>query len=940
MVSPALDHAEARQAQAIDGVIAGRITGAGQAVAGAAVTIRHSETGLVRALRTDADGRFVAAVLPPGRYDVEVAAPGFAPARSTGIRLRAGETQIADLSLALDGVTAFVAVAARDPGTRPAAIDVGRSIPADDQRALPNVLRNPMNTALLAPGVVGNESDELAQPRLNANGAQMRNSYQIDGNANTQRDRAGLRLVTVPPVVVSELKVTTAGYAPEFGQASGVVVNAVTPSGTNAVTGRADVSLAPRQLVARSPLLTPGTPEPPSYAESASLAIGGPIRRDRLHFYTAYSHIRRDASARVITIAGADAARLGLALPASGWIDPGQHEHSLFGKLDAQLGRAQRLSVRSLGFLNDSPFAGVGGLVAPSRALDVFVRMHSSAVQSTWVVTDRLVHEWRAQLGQRLNDFRPSPEAETGPAVDMPGASIGGPFAASQAAGSRFQQTSVNMVDNVTWQWRGHTVKAGVDLQWIGDSRVNTRRRLFTFPTIDAYLAAAAGGAGFSYTSYLEDQGDPHIRYSTRFFSAYWQDAVAVGTRLHVLGGVRYDLFGVPQVGTGSLRAATDRNNLAPRVGAALALDDAARTVVRAYGGVVYDAPPLLLYQDAITRGADSPSSTLLVTPSTPGAPRFPEALAGGAAAGAGPLPSLVAISPSFATQRTWQWGVHIDRTLGRAVVSAGYAGAAGRHLPVLVDRNLIPLGATLADGRPVYDTQPTPATRVDPTYDHIDVVESIGRSRYRSVFTTVRYAWPNRGHVNAAYTWSHARDNAPLTNAYVQSAQEDRAEDPSNLEREWGPTPFDQPHTLTVDGVLTVFGHDAGRVAGGGRTSIGFVFLANSGSRANVRSNRDLNRDGRLNDRPLGVTRNSLSVGRVASLDVKLTQELAPVHRVRASIFGAVRNVFDRANISAVNRVVATDGGGVTLAPIVARLPPTATFATRRAEVGLSLSF
>ena len=98
---------------------------------------------------------------------------------------------------------------------------------------LPLVARNPYNFALVQPGVTGIENVEFGVPRLAANGAAMRINYQIDGNTNTEKDRAGLRLLPMSEVMIQEVKVVTTGFAPEFGQTMGMVYNAVTPSGTN-----------------------------------------------------------------------------------------------------------------------------------------------------------------------------------------------------------------------------------------------------------------------------------------------------------------------------------------------------------------------------------------------------------------------------------------------------------------------------------------------------------------------------------------------------------------------------------------------------------------------------------------------------------------------------------------------------------------------------------
>ena len=119
---------------------------------------------------------------------------------------------------------------------------------------LPLVARNPYNFALVQPGVTGIENVEFGVPRLAANGAAMRINYQIDGNTNTEKDRAGLRLLPMSEVMIQEVKVVTTGFAPEFGQTMGMVFNAVTPSGTNTFRGEGGY-LFRRQAVQRVSVL-------------------------------------------------------------------------------------------------------------------------------------------------------------------------------------------------------------------------------------------------------------------------------------------------------------------------------------------------------------------------------------------------------------------------------------------------------------------------------------------------------------------------------------------------------------------------------------------------------------------------------------------------------------------------------------------------------------
>ena len=127
-----------------------------------------------------------------------------------------------------------ITVTADSPLIDPARIDIGHSLTDQEVHSLPLVARNPYNFALVQPGVTGIENVEFGVPRLAANGASMRINYQIDGNTNTEKDRAGLRLLPMSEVMIQEVKVVTTGFAPEFGQTMGMVFNAVTPSGTNA----------------------------------------------------------------------------------------------------------------------------------------------------------------------------------------------------------------------------------------------------------------------------------------------------------------------------------------------------------------------------------------------------------------------------------------------------------------------------------------------------------------------------------------------------------------------------------------------------------------------------------------------------------------------------------------------------------------------------------
>ena len=97
------------------------------------------------------------------------------------------------------------------PVADPGKVDLGRVMNEVEVRNLPLVSRNPYNFALLQSNVTGRPNVEFGVPRINANGYTRRTNYQLDGNNNTQADRAGIRLMPISELFVSEVQLVTNG---------------------------------------------------------------------------------------------------------------------------------------------------------------------------------------------------------------------------------------------------------------------------------------------------------------------------------------------------------------------------------------------------------------------------------------------------------------------------------------------------------------------------------------------------------------------------------------------------------------------------------------------------------------------------------------------------------------------------------------------------------
>src|SRR4051794_22483386 len=310
------------QSTAINGSIEGTVSdSSGAALPGVTVTITNTDTGAQRIVISGEQGTYRAPLLPLGRYDVVAELQGFKKFEQKGLSLSAGQTATINVSLSVGNVSETITVTSEAPVAQPGKIDLGRTIGESEVKNLPLVSRNPYNFAFLQANVTGYENNEFGVPRINANGSQMHTNYQLDGNTNTEKDRAGLRMLPVSEVLVREVKVITNGFAPEFGQTTGMVYNAVTPSGTNLVHGSGSFRFK-RNPMSSSPFFFSAARKPDTEANDFTAALGGPIRKDKWHYYGAYEYVDRSliTGAQVITVTPADAQALGITLPASGVI--------------------------------------------------------------------------------------------------------------------------------------------------------------------------------------------------------------------------------------------------------------------------------------------------------------------------------------------------------------------------------------------------------------------------------------------------------------------------------------------------------------------------------------------------------------------------------------------------------------------------------------------
>ena len=281
-------------AQRSTATIRGTVRDATQAVLpGVTVTVTNEETGLVRTAVTNASGVYVAPDLPVGRYRVEAELQGFKKASRTGVLLRVADDFAIDFDLAAGAISETVTVEASSTPVKVLGGDVSGVITGEQVRELPLNGRNFLQLAILMPGVSApdflNVKDKglLGGSDLSVSGSDVTaNMWTVDGANNN--DVGSNRTILVYPSLegIQEFKILRNSYGPEFGGAGGAQINIVTRGGTNRFDGTAFYSGRNDALNAKNYFLVKADqPKEELKRNDFGGSIGGPIVRDKLHFF-------------------------------------------------------------------------------------------------------------------------------------------------------------------------------------------------------------------------------------------------------------------------------------------------------------------------------------------------------------------------------------------------------------------------------------------------------------------------------------------------------------------------------------------------------------------------------------------------------------------------------------------------------------------------------
>jgi hypothetical protein len=298
------------RAQAIhEGKLTGTVVGEDQMVIPGA-TVEVSSPALIGGIRsatTSRTGTYVFLNLPIGRYKVTASQTGFKKIVKEDIQVSADTTVAVDFMLPVGGFEEVVSVTAASPRIDAKGATVDSEIDRDQVARLPTSRDAFYDLVLTAPGMFDSaSSNSLASPT--AYGSSTNENVFLINGVNATNPEAGSfgTLVNVNYDAVDEVRIVGLGAKAEYGSFSGVAVDVVTKSGSNAFHGTgafysklgspANNQPGPNESLGASWLYIGEGEQLAGDVKKdweTSLTLGGPVRKDKVWFFGAFDHIRR-----------------------------------------------------------------------------------------------------------------------------------------------------------------------------------------------------------------------------------------------------------------------------------------------------------------------------------------------------------------------------------------------------------------------------------------------------------------------------------------------------------------------------------------------------------------------------------------------------------------------------------------------------------------------
>ncbi len=273
----------------------------------------NEDLGGATELRTNEAGVYRANSLLPGLYTVESQAQGFSPSTRTHVQLSTAQSLAIDFVLQLGTSSQTVNVEAGSELTETQSSSLAQVVGHKyiDNLPLPN--RSANSLVSLSPGVVLIDPGQGAEnyPVFSIAGGRERNQYfELDGGSigNAVGLTRSQQVASLPLDALEEFRVVSNNYGAEYGHSTGGIVLLTTRSGTNQYHGSVFEYLRNNALDARN-FFAASTP--PLRLNQFGGAVGGPIQKDKTHFFASWEGTKQTSSDTVISTVPTLAERAG-----------------------------------------------------------------------------------------------------------------------------------------------------------------------------------------------------------------------------------------------------------------------------------------------------------------------------------------------------------------------------------------------------------------------------------------------------------------------------------------------------------------------------------------------------------------------------------------------------------------------------------------------------
>lgn len=801
---------------------------------------------------TSADGRFVLAGLQPGVYTLTVSSPAYSP-QSRTVQVLIGQDVDLDLVLSPSEVfTEDVTVVGESVQLllETKSSEIATNVTTQQIEALPQNNRNFLGLAALAPGVRFTDNTDEAGQKYRSGGSDARQvnvfvdglSYKNDilpGGAFMQESSRGNPF---PQNAVQEFRVLTQNYKAEYEKAAAAVITAVTKSGGNDFNGDVFYLYQDKDFVTQDDFSKERGEEKPDYERNQmGFTLGGPIVRDKLHFFLSYENNEQDRISNIFRGGSFGAAPANvqqrLSQYQTGSLTSPFESDLYFGKLSWQPAAGQTLYT-TFHKRDEQEVRGFGGQRTLDGAESFEVGTDAFVAKHTWVIGNVL-----NEASATLQNLQWSPSALEGsiPRENYIGIlDVGG-----RDATQNFEQDKIGLRDDVSWalEWRGaHTLKTGVSVNWL-DYEVTKElfeNGLFEYRSDEQWQFPFQARVGF---------GDPALEFSNTQVGLYLQDDWQISNRLTLNLGVRWDYesnminndyrtppelvaamesacrtYGQPVGGqtTWCLRDFLDFDRfttdggdrdpyygmIQPRLGFAYDLSGNAKTVVFGGWGRYFDRVVLNDIFDEQYRqqykiysfcfSADGSPAPNCGVPALAWQPGFlsGDALRQLVASGQAPGPEVFLVDNEMRPPQSDQWTLGIRHQLGNWLGSLSYAGVEGKN-------GLIYFFADLPPGTQFGDRFGNNVSV--PGYARLFYTSTARKTWYDAIFLTLDrpISADGRWGFNLAYTYAEAEQTGTDNPGEGLSFGAFDYLDPNSLYR--FPGTNDERHRLVMSGTLAL---------------------------------------------------------------------------------------------------------------------------------------